>query len=255
MHARHAVASYAIQVAPVRFSSRAFSTATFRKLHAGPTALSQAEVCFKGRIVVDQGSHLGQKDDCDFQQQHTTWGSLSSSSVSKCHGFVWCCACRCILLHDCSGEVCGFDRAGKLRQGNTLAIYRWGSTAWQFRRFACNMTRSSMKLLFPNGTVSECSFLGLSFICSWRVGGVSYRWAGKRTIPECRGRYTLHALFGVCVCTDRSCHCQSSCFMSSEDSVFIPSHLRVLHIVNDPKFFPGTRLVCKKLTWQTQLWR
>lgn len=41
------------------------------------------------------------------------------------------------------------------------------------------MTRSSMKLLFPNSLVSECSFLGLSFICSWRVGGVSYRGLGS----------------------------------------------------------------------------
>ena len=90
---------------PFRFSSRAFSTATVRKLHAGPTELSQEKVCFKGRIVVDQGMHLGRKDDCDFQQQHTTWGSPSSLSVSKCHGFVWCCACRCILLQDCRAWV------------------------------------------------------------------------------------------------------------------------------------------------------
>ena len=151
------------------------------------------------------------------------------------------------------GEVCGFDRAGKLRQGNTLAICRWGSTAWQFRRLACNMSRSSTKLLFPNSTASECSFLGISFICPWRVGGVSYRGLGA---DDSRLWRTLRVAcsFGVCVGTDRSCDCQSSCFMS-KDSVFIPSHLRVLHIVNDPKFFPGTRLVCKKPTSQAHLWR
>ena len=33
-------------------------THVLRNLRAGPTALSQAEVCFKGRIVVDQGSYV-----------------------------------------------------------------------------------------------------------------------------------------------------------------------------------------------------
>ena len=58
------------------------------------------------------------------------------------------------------------------------------------------MTRSSMKLLFPNSLVSECSFLGLSFICSWRVGGVGWE------ADDSRVSRTLHvacSFWGLCV--------------------------------------------------------
>lgn len=70
-----------------------------------------------------------------------------------------------------------------------------------FDDLLANMTRSSMKLLFPNSTVSECSFVGLSFICSWRVGGVSCRGLGRGRFQSAEDARRCMLFLGfVCVC-------------------------------------------------------